>query len=286
MPILLFFLFCLSSMAWSEERTLVLNTFNEQTLPGHFRIVSHLRASGSGQFSEGGLERLLNTIPSRNIVFVDLRQESHGFLNGMSVSWFAPKNWSNIGLDVSAIAQDEKNRLAALLPLEEVIVHHVRSKGKGGVIEKAYPLSVVPYEVLTEAELLEKKGLRYLRLPVLDHRPPSHETIDAWLHFARQLPEETWLHFHCASGKGRTTLFLVLWDMMHHAKTLSFEGLVKRNHATGGIDLTHIPPLGKRDWDREYLIQRFEFLKEFYIYCHEQEDFTLAWTKWLGRKSL
>lgn len=61
-----------------------------------------LRASGSHQLDAGMLasviDRIANDNPEvRRVVIVDLRQESHAFLNDRAVSWCADRDWSNVG---------------------------------------------------------------------------------------------------------------------------------------------------------------------------------------------
>jgi len=67
-----------------------------ETVPAAFRKLSGgLPASGSGQFSLIGLNKLKERIGRYDIIVVDLRDESHGFLNGLPVSWFQGENQIN-----------------------------------------------------------------------------------------------------------------------------------------------------------------------------------------------
>lgn len=42
----------------------------------------------------------------------------------------------------------------------------------------------------------------------------SPENIDEFIKLYKSLPKDAWLHFHCEAGKGRTTTFLAMYDMM------------------------------------------------------------------------
>lgn len=76
-----------------------------------------LRVSGSANPGRNEFKPLLQTLRTAAgqgpIYIVDLRQESHGYLNNETVSWYGKDNRSNVGLSTAAILQDEAQRLAA-----------------------------------------------------------------------------------------------------------------------------------------------------------------------------
>jgi ABC-type glutathione transport system ATPase component len=49
--------------------------------------------------------------PGRTIHLIDLREESHLFFNGRAVSWYADKDWANVGQPIEWIEADEKTQL-------------------------------------------------------------------------------------------------------------------------------------------------------------------------------
>ena len=66
----------------------------------------------------------------------------------------------------------------------------------------------------------------YCRFPTTDHVRPRDTEVDAFVAFASTLPTDTWLHFHCRGGDGRTTTFLVMHDTMHNAPGVSIEDIL------------------------------------------------------------
>src|SRR5690349_17747586 len=63
--------------------------------------LAELRCSGSAQPSVAGfrdLRRRLGEVESDELYVVDLRQESHGFVDGAAVSWYAQGNQGAAGL--------------------------------------------------------------------------------------------------------------------------------------------------------------------------------------------
>src|SRR5437763_289027 len=103
-----------SAFAWGAYSVplLVLDMRNNASLPKHFRTtsdslpeslhidatgLSDLHIAGGAQLSELGLQTILQHLHSQHITIIDLRQESHGFLNGNAVSWYGPHNAANAG---------------------------------------------------------------------------------------------------------------------------------------------------------------------------------------------
>ncbi len=265
---------------------LIENMPNVRELPRHFRLstdplretaakmpssagLSTLNISGSAQFSEESLSAILDKIPSKKIIVVDLREESHGFLNGMAVSWYTSKDWSNVGKSLSQIEADEDIRLI-----------DAKNQGWKFVYKKKFiPLLIYVRESQTEKDLAKQRSLGYFRLPVTDHKRPTDHDVDTFIEFVKVLPEDTWLHFHCAAGIGRTTTFMVMYDMMRNHQVASAEDIIKRQALLGGIDL--LAPLEEVDWRYPYKLEREQFAATFYLYCQENPHFEKTWSEWV-----
>src|SRR6266404_2064390 len=125
----------------------------KETLPRNFRTtgdplkvtnpktslctgLADLRASGSGEFTADGLKFLLTRTRGPVTVF-DLRQETHLFVNGLPISWFATNDWANVGRTHAAIEADEAARVQSLKPGSEITV-------AGGDIKKSGIVSSAP----------------------------------------------------------------------------------------------------------------------------------------------
>src|SRR2546429_3638146 len=73
--------------------------------------LADLHASGSGEFTADGLKLLLTRTRGPVTVF-DLRQETHVFVNGLPLCWFAKNGWGNVGRTHAAIDAGQGARAA------------------------------------------------------------------------------------------------------------------------------------------------------------------------------
>ena len=135
-------------------------------------------------------------------------------------------------------------------------------------------------DVATEKQLCADLELYYVRLPVADYQRPVDKEVDRFIELVRSMDQDSWLHIHCAQGVGRTTIFLAMFDMMHNAKYVSLEDIVKRQWLLGGIDLLSTDV--SRQWEYPYAEARANFARHFYQYCqNNNDDFKQLWSEWL-----
>ena len=131
---------------------------------------------------------------------IDLRQESHGFLNHAAVSWHGPQNAANRGLAATEVEQDETARL------QRALGHVVQALPMGRYdeehIKDSFDEPVQSWS--TERELARRAGLGYKRFAATDMEWPAPAVIDDFVDFYRSLPKNHgWLFFHCQAGQGR-----------------------------------------------------------------------------------
>lgn len=132
-----------------------------------------------------------------------------------------------------------------------------------------------PESVQTEEELAKNLGMSYLRITVTDHEKPLDDQVDLFVESVKNLPQDIWLHFYCRGGAGRTTTFMAMYDMMHNAKNVSFEDIMKRQTLIGGSDLL-------KGEDQDESQDRLNFMNVFYNYCKDNKDgFQTSWSEWL-----
>ena len=246
--------------------------------------LDNLRISGSAQCTAAGFASLYTKLsaaaaaPGAPIYDVDLRQESHGFADGLPVSWHKKGNLANEGKTPEEVALDEEERLAGISGVATTFVP--RGKTDKGRVEA---VTFAPQNVQTEKEVAEAAGFRYVRFYVTDRTQPDTETIEAFLDFVDSLPGDAWLHFHCRAGRGRTTTFMAMYDMIRNPG-IPAETIIERQHLIGGADLT---AMKDEEWKNERIIQRLETLKLFseYVRARHAGETTLRWGEWIEEEA-
>lgn len=273
---------------------LILNMADQEILPRNFRTslspirgqsdkmpslvgLDKLHISGSGQFSQLSWKAILKAIGYAGPIFdIDLRQETHGFLNGAAISLYSKRDWGNRGKSDDTIYREELRWLEGLREQKEVIVNLVETKCES-ILLKTKPLLFQVRSASSEQQIMQEACSGYLRLYVTDHAAPSPEEVDKFIQFIKKLPTGAWLHFHCAAGNGRTITFMAIYDMMHNAKKVSLQDIIARQHLIGGVDL--FKPSDPLHWKYPYAKAKELFLGNFFEYAKWNTDgFNTTWS--------
>jgi hypothetical protein len=270
---------------------LILNAKNEsKVLPRTFREmngkentinIDNLHASASAQFSYQSLIALKERYNHRKLIIVDLRQESHFFINGNAVSLYKTLNTANIEKSIDAIMNEEEGLVSLMRKsLYAEVYERVGEKKQNN-----WKITKMPvFSTHTEKQLVESISLRYARFNVTDHKHPSDEEVDRFLEFVKTLPKNYWLHFHCAGGKGRSTSFLAMLDMIRNGNKLSFDEVLTRQYELKGADLRKASVMVRKIDYVDSLIDRNEFLEKFYdfvITSYLPSNQTAKWSEWV-----
>jgi predicted protein tyrosine phosphatase len=230
-----------------------------------------LRASGSAQFSAKGLEAIIAKLDVKKLAIVDLRQESHGHVNDMALSWHEKGNGANQGKNLRAVQKTEDRLLKKAAAKNKIRMKNDRSQSSK---------IVTVHRAVNEQLLTKNYDLQYLRIPVQDNCGPTAEDINRFIDFVKQMPKGTWIHFHCKLGYGRTTTFMAIYDMLCNAKKVSLTDIRDRHLLIGGMDILAMPKDGDFFYDCQ--VARRSIIVQFYNYCNKNKDdyktpFTLKW---------
>lgn len=234
-------------------------------LPRNFRDLSQfgLNAIASAQFSEKELQEIRKKYPNDKIIIIDLRRESHGLINGQAVSWREPFDKSNDGKKDSVILQGEKNRLNLIKKDQQILVNQIVKKDKkNGWYTEVNPQIIDIRQVTTEEDLAKKNGFEYKRFAIQDHARPDEKQFKEIIKFIRNLPQDKKIYVHCAAGKGRTTTFLTLYDIIKNGDKLTLEEILKRQAKAGGSRLDEVDE--DEEWRKELAQEKLEMIKKFY----------------------
>ncbi|MBS4839476.1 fused DSP-PTPase phosphatase/NAD kinase-like protein [Clostridium sp.] len=249
----------------SETSYLVEDNENYDTMPFKFRKSNELQSiannstlnlvgldnlniSGSQQFSKMNLPLLLKAIDTNlPVIDFDLRQESHGFINGIPISFENEHNNANKGLSNDQVLKKEKAQLDSIKKGVPISFHNHPNK------------TITPEEVFDEKTLVTSDNIKYMRIFATDEELPSVESIDSFITIIKNLKEDSWLHFHCKEGIGRTTTFMIFYDMMKNYNNVSANDITNRQIELADFDSNDVHLLTSE--------RRIALYDSFYNYC-------------------
>lgn len=235
-----------------------------------------LDASASGQFSEEQFRELAKELrrvaKGKKIYIIDLRQECHGFLNGIPVSWYSQYNWDNYDKSLEWIEATEKERLKSLVG-KQVTAYVIKSDE---VTDKKVEIDVT--DAKTERELVESEGFTYIRIPCTDHMWPGTEQIDQFFDFIRSVDRnDIWPHFHCVAGEGRTGIFISAYDTLKNQHVDPGDIVFRQSYLGNTYLLYQGDGTSWKDF-LSYEKASYMTLLWFYIMENASTDFEKSWS--------
>ena len=253
--------------------------------------LKNLRASASGQFTQDQLQRILTDVITQQdihkneFILIDLRQEPHLFANGKPFSLFSRYFTGNAGQTAEQVLSQEKNLKEQLQGQDLITFYTVLKKGKDGQLGTTQQSFQSKPTLMTEEELAKQLGIRYVRLAVPDHQYPCASSVEAFIHLVQTLPSTSWLHFHCRGGSGRSSTFLLMYDIIKNGKNVPLADLMQRQITLGGKDLDKENKksafLNKGAEDRQ------QFIHHFYKYVTARDGLGHhTWSQWLKNHPL
>jgi len=146
------------AFAGTDQPTLILNAPDKAGAPRNYRSIKKLDASGSGQFSAKELDAVRERTGGRPLIVLDLRQESHGFVDGTAVSWFGARDAANSGKSSDQIGVDESALLAGVAGRQTVTAQKVTGKTTDRAIGETKPVDLPVHTVQNEDEVVSAAG--------------------------------------------------------------------------------------------------------------------------------
>lgn len=214
------------------------------------RGLREIKASGGAAVHFFDLNRRLGHIKGNKLI-VDGTHEFHGYLKGIPTTFFA--------------------------------YHTDHYPWKYSVRRFLFTgtTAICPEQVVLEGEEAKKNGFSYVNFNVGSRFIPSNETVDKLVGVLENVPADTWIHFHCHHGKGRTSMMLVMFDIIKNAPTVSLNDIVKRQHLLGSEDLLDTTVWARGSYTKEQLEQRRDFITQFYEFiCQRKAEGIQLWSEW------
>lgn len=273
--------------ATSSSVTVVLDGDDASDLPRNFRSTSQilpginstgllsLCISGSAQPGAKGLlalkERISALSGQDSAVSVNLRHEPIAFVWGYVLCQYGPKNWAYETSTGAQITEVEASWLAQMAQQKDVEAQLIHSMNDDGTIKHSETVSKIhAKELFSWSAALTMAGFNAERYYVLDHSPPTWQQALDFRTWYQSLPTpRPWLHFNCRKGKGRTTRFMTMADIIENATRVSLNDILERQWKIGGADLRSTA--GEPDWKVKLIEDGLKQLQDFYALCRQAQ---------------
>ncbi|MGL5742025.1 MAG: tyrosine protein phosphatase [Legionella sp.] len=270
-----------SPLKWFRKAMMMADHYQGNTVG-----VDELFISGSKEPSEKGWNAIFDAIIKQSsskqkpVFVLDLRHESHGYLNGLPITLVSEHDWINKGKSNEQSLLDQENWLHSLNAQKKIA--GVLSKHQFKAKEYSSGKTITVKKIQNEEDLVSRLGFVYHRLYITDHMAPGGSEVDSFLAIIINAPKNAWFHMHCRGGKGRTTTFLVMYDMLRNADKVRFADIIARNAS--------IPPYynllevhRRNSFFTPYYEQRLAFLSSFYRFAqHRLKGYQGTWSEWKG----
>ncbi|VBB16539.1 phosphatase domain-containing protein [Burkholderia stabilis] len=215
----------------------------------------------------------------KHLYIVDLRQEPHAVADRYTLTLRGPKDWANVGLSHDEALQREAAWIDDLRGSEHLKIDSAEDFKTGTRPMRSVTLHRP--EIVSEQELVELTGAKYARLTVTDHLRPDNDAVDRFVDIVRQMPPDAAMHVHCKGGRGRTTTFMVVYDMLRNARRVSADGIIDRQGGLGRYELKKID--GQNAVFRQ---DRLSFLYLFHQYAEQNPGGQpQTWSAWRASRA-
>ncbi|EKE09014.1 MAG: hypothetical protein ACD_16C00224G0010 [uncultured bacterium] len=209
-----------------------------------------LQVSGGPIVHFSALSDQLKNMKKR-IIIVDGLDENHGYFNGTPTTFYGYHR-EHLG-----------------------IRHLIRRLLFTGTYKK------LEDKVVSEKETTEKLGFTYKEIPISSRTDTPPQVVDEFINFVETLPETAWVHFHCRHGKGRTSVMLVMFDIIKNAPQVALSDIVTRQHLLGSINLFDTSIWNNGTYDKVKLERRKKFIEDFYAFiCQRKTGGIQKWSIW------
>lgn len=232
-------------------------------LPHNYRDISFLNISGSAQFTPSQIDSLKKAIDKPELTIIDLRQESHGFINDIAISFYSPDLTLNDGLTTEDVLKKELKQISKIKLNSETTLYDRFCK----VLK-----NIIPNFTSTEEIKVKQENINYIRYAVKDGGVPAFNVVDNFVNFIKSKDPNMHLHFHCDAGDGRTTTFMIMYQLLNNDKNATLQEIQNFQTNLGTV---------KFRFDKN----RQEFLQKFYDYiqANKSSNYETPYSEWVKK---
>lgn len=141
-----------------------------------------------------------------------------------------------------------------------------------------------PSKLQTERQIVESLGGNYyIPFKGNDDWLGNQNYIDDIINYFESLPKGAELYVHCAHGRGRTTTFLVMYDIFRNGKKVPLNDITNRHFCLGRENVLNTKLWAQGTWTQEALDARKDLIERFYAYMTTPQGYGYqSWSEWMN----
>jgi hypothetical protein len=138
-----------------------------------------------------------------------------------------------------------------------------------------------PEDFVSEAEMAKNHGFEYIQLYNERGLTPRGKMLDDIVKIVESIGPDDHIHFHCSAGRGRTTVAMVVVDILKNGRRVPLDHIIRRAHLMGGENLYDTEVWANGTYTLEKLTSRKQRIIDFYKYVNDPEGYgKRSWVDW------
>ncbi|HUX78343.1 MAG TPA: hypothetical protein VMW10_01145 [Alphaproteobacteria bacterium] len=138
-----------------------------------------------------------------------------------------------------------------------------------------------PDLIASEDREAKRYGFIYKNLVIGSRFSVPDQNIDDIVAFFDEYADNSWIHFHCTHGKGRTSMLLAMLDIIKNAPNVALKDIIRRQRLLRSVDLADTVIWLNGGYTKEMLENRKRFIEDFYSFvCQRKAGGIQRWSEW------
>lgn len=141
-------------------------------------------------------------------------------------------------------------------------------------------LSVNKNDIKPESQVAAEYDFRYFHLPLKERTIPTDNFVENFIKIIDGIPSKAWIHTYGQSGRGRTSLAMVMVDVLKNSTHVSCHDIMKRQYLLGSQNLEDTSLWRNGTYTQEMLNNRKNFITSFCKFVKQRANGIHSWTEW------
>lgn len=141
-------------------------------------------------------------------------------------------------------------------------------------------LSVKESDIRLESQVATAYEFHYFHLPLKERTIPGNDFVENFVQIVDSIPSAAWIHTYCQSGRGRTSLAMVMVDIIKNGAHVSCHDIMKRQYLLGSQNFEDTSLWRNGTYTQAMLNDRKDFIINFCNFVKQRPNGIHSWSEW------